>query len=132
MNLKNSCSVPLKPTCVITFCISAWMRATSSRPIWWICAGVRSVVVEVRTLYAYQASPSGSAVSAMVSRHAGRYSFWMKSRSRVHAGISPSAIVFWKAAVSRVLSASEKLAGIFVIGPQKSVSSGLSLMMALN
>ena len=36
---KNSCSVPVKPTCAFTFSISACRRLTSSRPIWWICFG---------------------------------------------------------------------------------------------
>ncbi|MNT21439.1 hypothetical protein D3C72_1567780 [compost metagenome] len=33
---KKSCSEPSKPTLALMASISAWMRATSSRPIWWI------------------------------------------------------------------------------------------------
>ena len=43
---KKSCSEPVKPTRVLIASISAWMRATSARPISWIRSAVRFVVVE--------------------------------------------------------------------------------------
>ena len=43
--VKNSAIVPVKPACCFVASISAWMRATSFRPMSWICCAVRSSVV---------------------------------------------------------------------------------------
>ena len=72
MKRKNFCIEPRNFTCFITLRICAWIRATSSRPIWWICSGVRSVVVLWRALNAYQWAPSGKAPRPALSRVAGR------------------------------------------------------------
>jgi hypothetical protein len=51
---------------------SPWMRATSFRPISWICSGCRSVVVWLATRTEYQSGPFGSALQPVLVRQAGR------------------------------------------------------------
>jgi hypothetical protein len=45
MKWKNSPIVPLKPARSLVASISAWIRATSFKPISWICLAVRPSVV---------------------------------------------------------------------------------------
>jgi hypothetical protein len=72
---------------------SPWIRATSERPVWWICSGVRLVVVWLATRARYHCFPFGIALQPVLVRQAGRYSFSMKLASRSSAGLSRASIV---------------------------------------
>ena len=76
----------LKPCDFAIASISPSIRATSRSPIWWICSGVKVVVVDWRARKAYRSTPCGSDHMPTSARPAGAYSFFTNAANLRYAG----------------------------------------------